>query len=76
MKANIDSAARMNKPIKAYGDSAEIVRRLGAQVQRHHDGKLPAKVVFTEFTPDEAKTTLGGTVTNQTDRRAIVRAED
>ena len=29
--------------------------------------KLPARIAFTEFTPTDAKTSLGGSISNQTD---------
>ena len=66
LKAAIDSAARMTPLIKSYGDSAKTAVD---SALKYNDlmMKLPAKVSFNEFTPGDAKTTLGGTVTNQTD---------
>jgi predicted Zn-dependent protease len=66
VKANIDSAAKLNPVIKAYQDSSA---KLVDSALKYNDvmQKLPAKVVFTEFTPSDAKTTLGGTITNNTD---------
>jgi hypothetical protein len=66
LKAAIDSAARMTPIIKAYGDSAKMSVD---SALKYNDlmMKLPAKIVFTEFTPGEAKATIGGSVTNQTD---------
>lgn len=66
VKANIDSAARLNPAIKAYQDSSA---KLVDSAVKYNEVmmKLPARVTFTEFTPVEGKTTLGGTVTNQTD---------
>ena len=65
-KAAIDSAARMPALIKAYGDSAKPA--VDSAI-KYNDlmMKLPARVMFSEFTPTETKATLGGTVTNQTD---------
>jgi tetratricopeptide (TPR) repeat protein len=66
IKAAVDSAAKLNAPIKAYGDSTKMyvdsALKYNALIT-----SIPAKVVFTEFTPGDAKTTLAGTVTNQTD---------
>jgi tetratricopeptide (TPR) repeat protein len=66
VKANIDSAARINPVIKAYSDSAA---KAVDSALKYNDmmTKLPAKVTFTEFTPTDAKTTIGGSVMNQTD---------
>jgi tetratricopeptide (TPR) repeat protein len=66
-KAVIDTVTKVVNPlIKAYGDSAA---RAVDSALKYTDmmTKLPAKVSFTEFTPSDAKTTLGGTVTNNTD---------
>ncbi|HEY9228508.1 MAG TPA: tetratricopeptide repeat protein [Gemmatimonadaceae bacterium] len=65
-KANIDSAARLAPVIKAYTDSSA---RLVDSAVKYNEmmTKLPAKVSFSEFTPTEAKTTLGGTITNNTE---------
>ena len=65
VKANIDSAAKLNPVIKAYQDSSA---KLVDSALKYNDlmQKLPARVAFSEFTPTDAKTTLGGTVTNNT----------
>src|SRR6185437_10756768 len=66
VKAAVDSAARMSPLIKAYGDSS----RLAVDSALKYNGAgnaLPVKVSFTEFTPDPAKATLGGSVQNETD---------
>ncbi|MFI5228897.1 MAG: tetratricopeptide repeat protein [Gemmatimonadales bacterium] len=66
IKAAVDSAARLNNPIKAYGDSTKMY----VDSALKYNGlitSLPAKVTFSEFTPGDAKTTLSGTLTNQTD---------
>ena len=66
-KANIDSAAKMAPVIKAYQDStAKLVDSAVKYAELMQ--KLPVRVAFTEFTPSDAKTTLGGTFTNQTDK--------
>jgi tetratricopeptide (TPR) repeat protein len=66
VKANIDSAARLNPAIKAYTDSSAMLVDSAVKYNEVMM-KLPARVAFTEFTPADGKTTLGGTVTNQTD---------
>lgn len=66
VKANIDSAARLAPAIKAYSDSS--ARLVDSSVKYAElMQKLPVRVTFTEFTPGEAKTTLGGSVSNQTE---------
>ncbi|MDB4874135.1 MAG: hypothetical protein JWM41_581 [Gemmatimonadetes bacterium] len=64
--AAIDSAARMTPIIKAYTDSSKTSVD---SALKYNDlmMKLPAKIVFNEFTPGDAKATLGGSLTNQTD---------
>jgi tetratricopeptide (TPR) repeat protein len=64
--AAIDSAAKLTPIIKAYTDSTA---RLVDSAVKYNEVmmKLPAKVSFTEFTPTDAKTTIGGTVTNNTE---------
>ena len=66
VKANVDSAARNNAIIKAYSDSS--ARAIDSAL-KYNDMmmKLPARVTFSEFTPTDAKTSIGGTVLNQTD---------
>ena len=65
-RANIDSAAKLTPTINAYRDSsAKLVDSAVKYAELMQ--KLPARVAFTEFTPAEGKTTLGGTISNQTD---------
>ncbi len=66
VKANIDSAAKLNPLMKAYGDSARIA--VDSAI-KYNDimTKLPARVAFTEFTAGDAKTTIGGSIANLTD---------
>jgi len=66
MKAIIDSAAKMNAFITAYGDSTKSAVD-SALKYNDVQMKMPARVSFTEFTPTETKTTIGGSVSNQTD---------
>jgi tetratricopeptide (TPR) repeat protein len=66
MKAIIDSAAKMNAFITAYGDSTKSAVD-SALKYNDVQMKMPARVSFTEFTPSETKTTIGGSVSNQTD---------
>jgi tetratricopeptide (TPR) repeat protein len=65
-KAAIDSSAKLTPLIKAYQDSAKVAVDSAIKYNNAMT-TLPAKVEFTEFTPTDAKTTLGGSVTNQTD---------
>jgi tetratricopeptide (TPR) repeat protein len=65
-KAYIDSAAKMTPIIRAYADSAAKVVD-SAVKYTDLTNKLPARVTFNEFTPTDAKTTLAGTVTNNSD---------
>jgi tetratricopeptide (TPR) repeat protein len=66
VKAAVDSAARLTPLIKTYQDSAKIA--VDSAIKYNTAGTaLPAKVEFTEFTPTDAKTTIGGSLTNQTD---------
>lgn len=66
VKANVDSAARINPFIKAYTDSSKVSID---SALKYNDlmTKLPARVAFSEFTPAADKTTIGGSVTNETD---------
>ena len=66
VKAAVDSAAKLTPLIKAYQDSTKFAVDSALKYQTAMTS-LPAKVTFTEFTPSDAKTTLGGTVMNQTD---------
>lgn len=63
LKAVIDSAARMTPIIKAYGDSAKTAVD---SALKYNDVmlKLPAKVVFNQFTTADDKATIAGTVSN------------
>jgi predicted Zn-dependent protease len=65
-KAALDSAIKLNPLIKAYQDSTKVAVDSAIKYQTAMTS-LPAKVVFTEFTPSDAKTTLGGSLANQTD---------
>jgi predicted Zn-dependent protease len=66
VKAAVDSAARMSPLIKAYADSSRVA--VDSALKYNGAGSaLPVKVSFTEFTPDAAKATLGGSVQNETD---------
>lgn len=65
-KAALDSAVKLNPLIKAYQDSTKSAVDSAIKYQTAMTA-LPAKVVFTEFTPTDAKTTLAGSVANQTD---------
>lgn len=65
-KAAIDSAARVQRVINAYSDSAKTILD-SALKYNNLMTSIPAAVVFNEFTPGEGKVTLGGQVTNQTD---------
>jgi len=66
-KANIDSVAKINPLVKAYGDSSKSAIDSALKFQAAMTS-LPAKVSFTEFTTsNDGKTTVGGSVTNQTD---------
>lgn len=65
-KAAIDSAARIQKLINAYSDSAKTILD-SALKYNNMMTSLPAKVTFNEFTPGEGKVTLGGSLTNETD---------
>jgi predicted Zn-dependent protease len=62
----INAAAKMTPIIKAYTDSAKS--SVDSAI-KYNDMmmKLPAKISFNEFTPTDAKTTIAGSVTNQTD---------
>ncbi|MEO6877610.1 MAG: hypothetical protein ABI205_03950, partial [Gemmatimonadaceae bacterium] len=66
LKAVIDSAARMTPLIKAYSDSAKVAVD---SALKYNDLmlKLPAKVVFTQFSAEADKATAGGTVSNLTE---------
>jgi tetratricopeptide (TPR) repeat protein len=65
-KAALDSAVKINPLIKAYQDSTKFAVDSALKYQTAMTS-LPAKVTFTEFTATDAKTTIGGTVANQTD---------
>ncbi len=61
--AYVDSAARNNKVLTAYGDSSRI---MVDSALKYNDlmQKMPARISFSEFTPTDAKATLGGSVSN------------
>lgn len=67
MKAIIDSAAKMNAFITAYADSTKVSVD-SALKYNDVQMKLPARVSFTEFTPTDTKTTIGGSVANLSDQ--------
>jgi tetratricopeptide (TPR) repeat protein len=64
--AYIDSAARNNKVLTAYGDSSRFTVD---SALKYNDvmQKMPARISFTEFTPSDAKASLGGSIANQSD---------
>ena len=64
VRAAVDSAAKLAGPLKAYADSSRISVD---SALKYNDilTKLPARVSFTEFTPGDAKATVGGNVLNQ-----------
>lgn len=66
VRAAVDAAAKLAKPLKAYADSS---RMSVDSALKYNDvmTKLPARVSFTEFTPGDAKATVSGSVLNQTD---------
>jgi predicted Zn-dependent protease len=66
VKAAVDSAAKLSPLMKVYQDSTKQAVDSAIKYQTAMTS-LPAKVVFTEFTPGDAKTTIGGSVANQTD---------
>jgi predicted Zn-dependent protease len=65
-KAAIDSAGRVNKFITAYNDSAKVAVDSAIKYQTAMTS-LPGHVTFNEFSPTDAKTSIGGTVSNSTD---------
>ena len=65
-KAAIDSAARVQRLINAYGDSSKTALDSALKYQTLMTS-VPARVTFNEFTPGDNKVTLGGSVTNQTE---------
>lgn len=66
VKAAINKAAQLDKPTKAYGDTAKV---MVDSALKYNDlyMKMPAKVSFSEFTASDTTTSLGGTIANQTD---------
>ena len=64
--AAIDSAARLDKQIKAYTDTSKTYVDSALKYQTAMTS-LPGKVVFTEFSPSDAKTTIGGSIQNMGD---------
>ena len=65
-KAAIDSAARTQRVINLYSDSAKTVLD-SALKYNNLMTSIPARVTFSEFTPGDNKVTLGGQVTNQSE---------
>jgi hypothetical protein len=65
-KAAIDSAARVQRVINAYSDSAKTILD-SALKYNNLMTSIPARVTFNEFSPGDNKVTLGGQITNQTD---------
>jgi hypothetical protein len=65
-KAYIDSAAKVTPLLKAYSDSAA---KAVDSALKYNDlmKSLPVRVAFQEFTVTDAKTTVGGSLTNNTD---------
>ncbi len=67
VKAAVDSAARVSPFIKAYADSSKSAIDSALKFQTMMSS-LPVRIAFTEFTTAaDGKTTIGGSVTNQTD---------
>ena len=66
VKAAVDSAARINKFITLYGDSAKVAVDSALKYNTMMTS-LPGRVTFNEFTPTDTKTTIGGTIANPTD---------
>jgi len=67
VKANVDSAARVSPIINAYADSSKRAIDSALKFQSMMTS-IPARVTFSEFTTSaDGKTTIGGSVTNQTD---------
>src|SRR5689334_3948470 len=64
--AAIDSAARLDKQIKAYTDTSKVFVDSALKYQTAMTS-LPGKVVFNEFSPTDAKTTIGGSIQNMGD---------
>lgn len=66
LKANIDSAARLNPLMKVYQDSARF--SVDSAI-KYNDAmtKLQWRVTFNEFTSTDTKTTAGGSIANLTD---------
>jgi tetratricopeptide (TPR) repeat protein len=60
-------ATKVQAAIKANADSARFAVDSALKYKVLSDS-LPASVVFTEFNPGEGKTTLGGTLSNNTDQ--------
>jgi hypothetical protein len=66
VKAAVDSAAKMNKFITAYGDSAKINVDSALKYNAMITG-IPGKVSFSLFNPNGEKAEIAGSITNQTD---------
>jgi tetratricopeptide (TPR) repeat protein len=70
----LKKAAKTPRAIKAYDDSARVyfdsAKAVADSALKYNAmaEAFPMKVVFTEFSSQEDKSTLGGTVTNSTDQ--------
>lgn len=64
VKAAVDSAARIQKFITAYGDSAKVNLDSALKYQTAMTS-LPARVTFSEFTPTDGKVSIGGAISNE-----------
>jgi hypothetical protein len=65
-KAYIDSAARITPVLKAYGDSAARAVDSALKYQGLMQS-IPVRITFNEFTATDTKTTVGGSINNNTD---------
>jgi tetratricopeptide (TPR) repeat protein len=66
VKAAIDSAGKLNAPIKAYTDSTKTYVDSTLKYNSLMTS-IPARVSFNEFTPGDNKVSIGGTIANQTE---------
>lgn len=71
-KANSTKNARLKRQLidsaRISNDSIRAVTDLALKYNNMADS-LPVKVAFTEFTPKDSGTTLGGTITNNSDKQ-------
>jgi hypothetical protein len=65
-KAAIDSVPKFTPLAKAYGDSVKMFVDSALKYNTAMQ-QMPVKVEFTEFTANDAKTTIGGRISNLTD---------